>query len=41
MLDEMQNKFGDNALWVYELLRWVIDVVLCDDNHSNMSLQGY
>ncbi|KAH7884682.1 hypothetical protein F5I97DRAFT_1929522 [Phlebopus sp. FC_14] len=23
-LDEMQGKFGENAIWVYELLRWVM-----------------
>ncbi|KAG7451043.1 DNA polymerase eta [Guyanagaster necrorhizus] len=23
-LDEMQQKFGENAIWVYEVLRWVL-----------------
>lgn len=41
ILDEMQSKFGDSALWIYELLRWVIDGVLCGDFRSNTSLQRH
>lgn len=26
LIDEMQNKFGENSIWVYEILRYVFAV---------------
>jgi hypothetical protein len=40
MADEIQSKFGENALWVYELLRYDIHVLSPANVYSLCNTSG-